>query len=93
MYTVKEDTTLVGVSELRTSLDRILKEAKFHKVIIEKRNKPIAVLMAIDRYNEVEAILDAIEDHELARIARQRERSASTKDYLPIEKIFKKVGR
>jgi len=39
MITIKEDTTLVGVSELRTKMDEILKESKKHKVLIEKRNK------------------------------------------------------
>ena len=93
MYTVKEDTTLVGVSELRTRIDKILKEAKFHKVIIEKRNRPLAVLIAIDEYNAMEALLDRIEDYELARMASRREKGASKKDYISIEEAIKRVGR
>jgi len=63
MHTIKEDTTLVGVSELRTRLEKILEEAKRHKVVIEKRNKPVAVLIAIERYNAIEELLDRIEDY------------------------------
>ena len=47
MITLKEDTTLVGVSELRTHMEKILAESKKHRVLIEKRNKPVAVIMAM----------------------------------------------
>ncbi len=91
MYTIKEDTTLVGVSELRSRIDKILEEAQHHKVIIEKRNKPVAVLIAIDQYNAMEEILDRIEDLELGRVAREREKNSSKNDYIPIEKAYKKI--
>ena len=92
MNTIKEDTTLVGVSELRTRLEKILEEAKHHKVVIEKRNKPIAVLVAIERYNAIEELLDLIEDYELGRLASKREKRSSKKDYISFEKAFKKLG-
>lgn len=91
MYTIKEDTTLVGVSELRNRIDKILKEARHHKIVIEKRNKPVAVLIAIDQYNAIEKILDYVEDMELGRIAQEREKSSSRNDYIPIEKAYKKL--
>lgn len=91
MYRVKEETTLVGVSELRTRLEKILEEAKHHKVVIEKRNKPVAVLIPIEQYNEIEEILDMVEDMEFGRIAHEREARASAKDYVSIEKAFKKA--
>jgi prevent-host-death family protein len=91
MYTIKEDTTLVGVSELRNRMDKILEETRHHKVIIEKRNKPVAVLIAIDQYSVIEEILDRIEDMELGRTARAREKGASSKDYISIEKAYKKI--
>ena len=91
MYTIKEDTTLVGVSELRNRIDKILQEAKHLKIIIEKRNKPVAVLIAIDQYNAMEEILDRIEDLELGRVAKDREKSSKASDYIPIEKAYKKI--
>ena len=92
MYTVKEETTLVGVSELRTRLEKILEAARRHKVVIEKRNKPVAVLIAIERYNAIEELLDRIEDYELGRLAREREKKASKNDYLTFEAALRKVG-
>ena len=91
MYTIKEDTTLVGVSELRNRIDKILEEAQHHKIIIEKRNKPIAVLIAIDQYSAMEEILDRIEDLELGRAARERENGSSKNAYIPIDKAYKKI--
>ena len=91
MYIIKEDTTLVGVSELRNRIEKVLEEARHHKVIIEKRNKPVAVLMAIDQYNAMEEILDRIEDLELSRVAKKREKTSKASDYIPIEKAYKKI--
>jgi len=93
MFTIKEDTTLVGVSELRTKLEKIIEEAGRHKVVIEKRNKPIAVIVAIDRYNAMEELLDKFEDYELANLAKRRERRSSGKDYIALEDAFRKIGR
>lgn len=93
MFTIKEDTTLVGVSELRTRLEKIIEEAKRHKVVIEKRNKPIAVIVAIDRYNAMEEFLDKFEDYELSNLARLREKGSSKKDYIALEDAFRKIGQ
>lgn len=35
-------------------MDEILEESKKHKVLIEKRNKPVAVLMAMEDYEKGE---------------------------------------
>lgn len=91
MLIIKENTTLIGVSELRTKLDQVLKQAKEQRVFIEKRNKPIAVLMDIDRYNQIEKILDALEDTALGYLARERANSSTDKDYIDIEEVEKKL--
>lgn len=91
MITVKEDTTLVGVSELRTHIDKILEESKKHKVLIGRRNKPVAVLLAIERYNQIEEILDSLEDTALGFLAKEREAKSKPSDYLDIQKAEKKI--
>jgi len=91
MYTVKEDTALVGVSELRNRIDKLLKQTRHHKIVIEKRNKPVAVLIAIDEYNAMEEILDRVEDLELGRAAKEREKKSKAGDYIPIDKAYKKI--
>jgi len=91
MITVRGDTTLVGVSELRTKFDRILKKAKDHEVIIEKRNKCVAVLVDIQRYTMMEEILDALEDVALGYIAQQRDKKTKKADYVDISKAKKAI--
>ena len=91
MITVKEDTTLVGVSELRTNINQVLEEARKHKVLIGKRNKPVAVLLAIKRYDEIEEILNALEDVALGYLAKERESHSKSTDYLDLEKAEGKI--
>jgi prevent-host-death family protein len=91
MFTFEEKTTLVGVSELRTKMKEILKQAKENKVFIGKRNKLIAVLLDIEKYKEMEKILEELEDFALGLIAYEREKNSKIKDYLDIEKVEKLI--
>jgi hypothetical protein len=56
------------------------------------RNKALAVLVPIEKYKKIEAILDEIEDRALGYIAREREKGAREKDYLPLDQVEKKLG-
>lgn len=91
MYHFNQPATIVGVSELRTQLDKVLKLAKESKVFLGKRQKPVAVLVPIEKYQETEDFLDRIEDVVLGYIAQERDKSTPLKDYIPLEKMEKKV--
>ncbi|MEI8011869.1 MAG: type II toxin-antitoxin system prevent-host-death family antitoxin [Candidatus Omnitrophota bacterium] len=93
MITVSENTTLVGVSEMRTRMDDILEASRTGKVIIEKRHKPYAVLIDAARYARMEERLDILEDMALARLAIERERGAKPSDYVDIETALKGLGK
>lgn len=92
MRRVKEDTTLVGISELRTQADEILQVAQREPVILEKRHKPVAVLVPIKQYDQTEAMLDRLEDAVLGLLAKERERRSSRKGYLTLEELERRVG-
>jgi prevent-host-death family protein len=92
MIKVKENTTLVGISEFRTKADAIFDELKTHKVIIERRNKPVAVMVSLKKYEQMEEVLEWIEDHALGYIAKEREKGSAGTDYLSLEKLSKKIG-
>ncbi|MBU4304357.1 MAG: type II toxin-antitoxin system Phd/YefM family antitoxin [Candidatus Omnitrophica bacterium] len=89
MQTIKENTTLVGVSELRKGIDNILKIAQKGVVIIEKRHKPAAVLMSNDEYEHIQDILETAEDIVLGFIAHKRFTGTKESDYIDIEKLLK----
>jgi prevent-host-death family protein len=93
MITVKEDTTLVGVSELRTNIDKILEESKKHKVMIGRRNKPVAVLMDMEKYNQMEATLELLEDFALGFMAKERDSKTKISDYLDIQDALKRTEK
>lgn len=93
MLTVKQDTTLIGVSELRTKIDELLKKMSHSKVLIEKRNKPVAVIMSNEEYEKTESLLDMAEDIILGYMAKDRLFNTKKEDYISIEEALKMVGR
>jgi prevent-host-death family protein len=88
MLTVKENTTFVGVSELRSGLDKILEKARKGLVVIEKRRKPQAVLMSSEEYEYMTDMLDTAEDLVLGFIASERLKNSSAADYVDIESLL-----
>ncbi len=92
MRRIKGNTTLVGVSELRTQADAILKAAQQEPVIVEKHHKPMAVLVPITQYERTEALLDAVEDTLLGFLAKERDLHSPRKGYLTLEELERRVG-
>ncbi len=92
MRRVKEDTILAGISELRTQAEAIVKAAQREPVVLEKRHKPIAVLVPIERYERTENTLDLLEDTILGLLAKAREQRSRRKDVLTLEELEKRVG-
>jgi len=89
MMTVKENTTFVGVSELRSGIEKILEKARKGLVIIEKRHKPAAVIMSNEEYEHIQHVLDTAEDLVLGFIADKRYKSGTAGDYIDIETLLK----
>jgi len=65
----------VGVSELRSGIEKVLKKAHDGLVIIEKRHKPTAVLMSNEEYEHIQNLLETAEDLVLGFIAQARSAS------------------
>lgn len=89
VITYNENTTLVGVSELRTAIDKILEKARKGLVIIEKRHKPAAILMSKEEYEHIQHVLEIAEDLVLGFIAQDRYKNSSSEDYIDIETLLK----
>lgn len=92
MYTLSEATTLVPFSELRTKIDQVIEALKTSKVVLERRKRPFAVLVPIERFEKMEALLEIVEDRALGYIAQDREKKGKEKDYLSLDEAEKKVG-
>ncbi len=91
MITVKENTTLVGVSELRTNLDKVLEAISKSKVLLERRNKPLAVIVPVEKYNHMEELIELIEDTGLGYLAKERDLKSKPSDYIDLHTAERKI--
>lgn len=88
MITIKENTTLVGVSELRKGIEKSLTMARKGLIVVEKRHKPLAVLMSHEEYEHIQHVLETAEDIALGLIAHNRFTHSREADYIDIEKLL-----
>jgi prevent-host-death family protein len=91
MLTVKEDTTVVGITELRKMIPEILKKIKTEKVILTRRNRPIGILLDYQEFERIEQMVDLIEDDLLGKLANERTSRKSRKT-VSLEEAEKRVG-
>jgi len=85
MITVKNKASIASISELRSKSKLVLKSMKDHPVILQRHNKPLAVLMDYKSFETLDAMLDYAEDYILGRLAARRERQARSEDYVDID--------
>lgn len=93
MRTVKEDTTLVGISELRTNFAKVIEALGKHKVLLERRNKPLAVIVPVEKYNRMEELIGLIEDLSLGYLAKERDKKSRPSDYIDLEEAEKRISQ
>ncbi len=91
MITLKEDTTLIGIAELRNKMSEVMKKIKKHRVILTKRNKPLGVIIDYDEYEHMQKMLEEVEDFVLGTIARERLKRKERKA-ISLADAEKKVG-
>jgi prevent-host-death family protein len=91
MLTVKEDTTVIGVTELRKMIPEVLKKIKRENVILTRRNQPIGILVDYQEFERIEQMIDLIEDHLLGKLASNRV-SRKNRRAVSLEEAEKRVG-
>ncbi len=91
MYTFKEDSSIVGVAELRSKTSNVLNEIKKNKVILTKRNKPVGIIIDYKEYEKMQKIIDEVEDIVLGNIARDRIKRKD-REAISLEEAEKRVG-
>ena len=91
MHTITEKTTLVGLSELRTKQKKVFEALKHSKVVLERRHRPVAVLVPIEQYEKMEETFEILEDRVLGYLVNEREKKGKNLTYLTLEEAEKKV--
>lgn len=66
----------VSISDLKKNPSRIINEAEGSPVAILNHNKPSAYLIPADAF---EALMEKLEDYELARVVKERENEPTVK--------------
>lgn len=92
MYLFDQPSILIGVSEIREKLDKLLKMAKNFKIMLGKRQEPVAVLVPIDQYQKMAELLDRVEDAVLGYQAKERLGQGKISEYISLDVVEKKVG-
>lgn len=85
MMTVKENTTIAAISELRNKSEAILHSLNENRVILERHKKPVAVMMNYKRFEALEKMIDFAEDYILGSIALERDKKSKPSDFVDID--------
>jgi prevent-host-death family protein len=91
MLTLKEDSSIIGITELRNKTSIVLNEIKKNKVILTKRNKPVGIIIDYNDYEKMLRIIDEVEDIVLGGIAMERIKRKDRKA-IPLEEAEKIIG-
>ena len=85
MITISEKATIAAISELRNKSEAILKQLADHRVILQRHNKPVAVMMGYRQYEQFSRMLDFAEEYVLGMMALERDKGSGKKDFVDIE--------
>ena len=91
MITLKEDTTLIGIAELRSKASEVMKKIKKYRVVLTKRNKPMGVIIDYEEYEHMQNMLEEVEDFVLGKSDGERLKRKGRKA-ITLDKDEKKVG-
>lgn len=91
MFVADEETSFVGISELRKISPKVLEELRKHKkIVLTSRNKPVGTIINYEEYKRNEEILDRLEDLELEKTVLKRLNSKNRK-FLSLEEVERRL--
>lgn len=91
MFILDDKTALIGTTDLRSRMAEV-EDMKYEKMIVMKREKPIAVIMSFDQYKKNYDRTEELEDLVLGYMAKERDEKSTEKDYISLEEAAKKLG-
>ncbi len=70
-FTVKNDSTIMGVTEFRSNIPALLNGKHEEEIIVVNRDKPLGVLMDFDKYQKIQDLLEIAEDYILSEMVKE----------------------
>ena len=89
MFTVEEKTSVFGVSELRQKTNELLEELKKGRVLLTRRNQPLAIILDMDEYRRLRDLDEESENNFLLKIAETRSKTKAKRKNDSHEEIKK----
>ncbi|MFA6024657.1 MAG: hypothetical protein WC777_05690 [Candidatus Gracilibacteria bacterium] len=91
MFILDDKTALIGTTDLRSRMAEV-EDMQYEKMVVMKREKPIAVIMTFDQYKKNRDRTEELEDLILGYMAKERDEKSTKKDYISLEEAAKKLG-
>lgn len=91
MFVLDDKTALIGTTDLRSRMAEV-EDMQYEKMVVMKREKPIAVIMTFDQYKKNRDRTEELEDLVLGFMAKERDEKSTKKDYISLEDAAKKLG-
>jgi len=91
MFILDDKTALIGSTDLRTNIPKV-ENMEYERLIVMKREKPVAVLMTFDQYRKNQDRIDELEDIVLGYMAKDRDEGSTNEDYISMEEVEEKFG-
>jgi len=89
MLYFNEDTKLIGATELRAVVPKLIKELSNNiPIIVTKRGKPVAVLQSYEEYIKRQELIDKCEDMVLGYEAKGRDNASKKSDFVDEGVVF-----
>ena len=92
MITVNDDTVMVGATEFRSEMPKLLKLVGQKTIVVMNRGEPVAVFQDYQHYQEDQSWHDTFEDVVLGYLAKERDDASDDKDFISHRDVLKKLN-
>lgn len=92
MIHIDENTIMIGATEFRSEMPKLMKLLGQKRIIVMQRGEPIGVFSDFNDYQQQENWADVFEDVVLGYLAKERYESSDEKDYYTSEEMEQKLG-
>ncbi|KKS79013.1 MAG: hypothetical protein UV54_C0044G0002 [Candidatus Beckwithbacteria bacterium GW2011_GWA2_43_10] len=91
---IPTDQNISSISDIRENILGVLDQVQklSQPMIVMHRNSPRAVLLSIQRYNQLMSLLEDYLDEELALALEKKAKKAAKKDYIPMARLHRELG-
>ena len=89
------ENPFVGVHELRKDLTALLEQVHKESVdlVVTQQGKPVAVMMSVEKYLELQQALRDLSDQEYVQALREARREIKEGKGVALEKALKELGQ